>query len=187
MGIEHVWMDKADAKMEKTINVLKETLSTLRAGRANPHVLDKITVSYYGTPTPINQVGNIAVPEPRVLTISPWDASILKDVEKAIMASDLGINPSNDGKIIRLVFPEPTAERRQELVKKAKKMGEEAKIAIRSVRRDAIEHFKKDKKDSVITEDDLKDLEKEIQDKTDKFSKDIDKTISDKEKEIMEI
>jgi len=146
MQIKHEALEKAESKMDKTLSVLRKELVSIRAGRANAQLLDGIMVDYYGTPTPINQVGNIAAPEPRLLTISLWDASILHEVEKAIQASDLGINPANDGKVIRLAFPEITGEKRQELVKLAKKKTEEAKIAIRSIRRDANEVFKKDKK-----------------------------------------
>ena len=154
MQIKHEALEKAESKMDKTLSVLRKELVSIRAGRANAQLLDGIMVDYYGTPTPINQVGNIAAPEPRLLTISLWDASILHEVEKAIQASDLGINPANDGKVIRLAFPEITGEKRQELVKLAKKKTEEAKIAIRSIRRDANEVFKKDKKSSAVTEDD---------------------------------
>ena len=160
MQIKHEALEKAESKMDKTLSVLRKELVSIRAGRANAQLLDGIMVDYYGTPTPINQVGNIAAPEPRLLTISLWDASILHEVEKAIQASDLGINPANDGKVIRLAFPEITGEKRQELVKLAKKKTEEAKIAIRSIRRDANEVFKKDKKSSAVTEDDYEILER---------------------------
>ena len=179
--------DSAKERMGKTISVLKHEFSSLRAGRANAQVLDRVLVDYYGTPTPINQLGNIASPEPRLLTISVWDNKAIGAVEKAIQKSDIGINPSNDGKVIRLVFPELTEERRKELVKIVRKKGEEAKVAIRSIRRDAIEQIKKLKKDSEITEDDQKDLEEKAQKLTDDIIKDIDKIIADKEKEIMEV
>ena len=174
-------------RMHKTISVLKTELGGLRAGRANPQVLDRILVDYYGTPTPIQQLGNISTPEPRMLLISVWDNKAIPAVEKAIQKSDLGINPSNDGKLIRLVFPEVTEERRKEIVKNAKKKAEEAKVAIRAVRRDANEIFKKDKKSSAITEDDFNDLESEVQDLTDKTIKKIDEILAEKEKEIMEV
>jgi ribosome recycling factor len=174
-------------KMEKTISVLKNELSTLKAGRANPTILDRITVDYYGSPTPLNQLANIAAPEPRVLTISPWDPKEITNIEKAIQKSDLGINPSNDGKIIRLVIPQLTEERRKELVKVVKKLGEEAKIAIRNIRRDANDQLKKLKKDGKITEDELKKSEEEIQKITDKYIKEADKAVEVKEKEIMEV
>ena len=187
MQITHEAYLKAQDKMNKTIEALKRELAAIRAGRANPRLLDRIMVDYYGTPTPISQVGNISSPEPRLLVISLWDTSILKEVEKAIMKSDLGINPANDGKVIRLAFPEVTEERRKDLVKLAKKKTEETKVAARSIRRDANELLKKDKKDSVITEDDYNDLEKEIQKMTDDTIKKLDAILADKEKEIMEI
>ena len=170
-------VELAKEKMGKTISVLKQELSGLRAGRANAQVLDRITADYYGTPTPINQMGNISAPEPRLLVIAPYDPSALKEIEKALQKSDLGINPSNDGKVIRLVFPELTEERR----------GEEAKVAIRSIRRDANETIKKQKKNGDITEDDQKIMEEDAQKATDASIKDIDKIIADKEKEIMEV
>ncbi len=174
-------------KMGKTMNVLRDELASLRAGRANPRVLDRILVDYYGTPTPIQQLGNIASPEPRILQISVWDVKAIKEVEKAIQKSDLGINPTNDGKVIRLVFPELTEERRRELCKTVKKKAEESKIAVRSIRRDANDQIKKQEKSSEITEDDRKQLENEIQKLTDDFIKDIDTTAAAKEKEIMEV
>lgn len=180
-------VELAKEKMGKTISVLKQELSGLRAGRANAQVLDRITADYYGTPTPINQMGNISAPEPRLLVIAPYDPSALKEIEKALQKSDLGINPSNDGKVIRLVFPELTEERRRDLVKVVKKKGEEAKVAIRSIRRDANETIKKQKKNGDITEDDQKIMEEEAQKATDASIKDIDKIIADKEKEIMEV
>ena len=180
-------VELAKEKMGKTISVLKQDLGGLRAGRANAQVLDRITADYYGTPTPINQMGNISAPEPRLLVIAPYDPSALKEIEKAIQKSELGINPSNDGKVIRLVFPELTEERRRDLVKVGKKKGEEAKVAIRAIRRDANETIKKEKKNGDITEDDQKKMEEEAQKATDSFIKDIDKIIADKEKEIMEV
>ena len=177
----------AKERMGKTISVLKQELSSLRAGRANAQVLDRALVDYYGTPTPINQLGNIASPEPRLLTISVWDQKAIGAVEKAIQKSDLGIHPSNDGKLIRLVFPELTEERRKELVKVIRKKGEEAKIAIRSIRRDANEQIKKLRKNSEITEDDQKQHEEKSQKQTDETIKEIERIISEKEKEIMEV
>jgi len=174
-------------KMEKTLSVLKHELSTLKAGRANPSLLDRISVEYYGAATPLNQLANIAAPEPRVLTISPWDAKSIPLIEKAILKSDLGINPSNDGKMIRLVIPQLTEERRKDLVKVVKKLGEESKVAIRNIRRDANEHLKKLKKDGEITEDNLKKSEENIQKITDKFIKEADKAVEVKEKEILEV
>ncbi|MGE5630742.1 MAG: ribosome recycling factor [Caulobacteraceae bacterium] len=174
-------------KMDKTLTVLKHELSTLRAGRANPTILDRITVEYYGSETPLNQLANIAAPEPRVLTISPWDSKVLSNIEKAILKSDLGMNPSNDGKIIRLVVPQLTEERRKELVKVVKKLSEEAKVALRNIRRDANESLKKLKKDGDITEDELKKSEENTQKITDKYIKETDKVAEIKEKEIMEV
>lgn len=187
MFVEHEALDRAREKMDKTISVFKRDLAHIRAGRANPQLLDGVTVDYYGTPTPINQVGNVSAPEPRMLVVSVWDTSLIPEVEKAIMKANLGINPANDGKVIRLVMPELTEERRKELAKSIHKKGEEAKVAVRSIRRDAIDSFKKDKKASVITEDDLSDLEKEIQDATNNHTKSIDAIVADKEKEIMEV
>lgn len=180
-------MKNAEAKMEKAINVLKSDLSAIRAGRANPAILDKVTVEYYGVPTPLQQVGTIAVPEARTITIQPWDVSILKDIEKAILKSDVGITPNNDGKMLRLNFPPLTEERRKELVKGISKRGEAGKVAIRNIRRDALEGFKKQKKDGEITEDDLKDLETKMQKLTDKFISTVESIISAKEKEILEV
>ena len=177
----------AKEKMGKTVAVPVKELSSLRAGRASAQVLDRILVDYYGSPTPVNQVGNISSPEPRLLVITPYDPSVLNPLEKAIQKSDLGINPSNDGKCIRLVFPELTEERRKELVKAVRKKGEDSKVAIRSIRRDAIEQIKKQKKDGEVTEDDQKKLEEQAQKLTDSTIKDIDKIIADKEKEIMEV
>lgn len=180
-------IENAAERMDKTIAVLKRDLGTLRAGRANPQVLDRITVDYYGTPTPINQLGNISSPEPRMLMISLWDQKMISAVEKEIQKSDIGINPTNDGKFIRLIFPELTEERRKDLVKVIRKKGEEAKVAVRSIRRDMNEQIKKAKKDGEITEDDQKNLEDKAQKTTDSKIKDIDKVIADKEKEIMEV
>ena len=180
-------IETAKEKMAKTIAVLHRDLSSLRAGRANAQVLDRIMVDYYGTPTPVNQVGNISSPEARMLVITPYDPSVLNPLEKAIQKSDLGINPSNDGKCIRLIFPELTEERRKELAKTIQKKGEESKVAIRSIRRDAIEQIKKAQKDSEITEDDRKKLEDQAQKLTDSHIKDIDKIVSDKQKDIMEV
>ncbi len=176
-----------DLKMQKTIDVLADDLGAIRAGRANPAVLDKINVEYYGTMTPINQMAGVSVPEPRTLVIQPWDASALKMIEKAIMSSDLGINPTNDGKVIRLIFPQLTEERRKDLVKQVHKTGEDSKVAIRNIRRDAIDKFKDMKKKSEITEDDLKGIEKDIQDLTDKRVKEVDTMVAKKEKELSEI
>ena len=176
-----------EEKMSKTVSVLNSEYSSLRAGRASAAVLDKVKVDYYGTPTPVNQMAAISVAEARILTIQPWDTSTLHAIEKAIMASEIGINPQNDGRIIRLVFPQLTEERRRELSKDVKKMAEDSKVAIRSIRRDGIDKAKKMQKDSEITEDDLKIAEKKIQDITDKFTKEIDKLAEAKEKDIMEI
>lgn len=180
-------MTNAENKMNKAIAVLENDLASIRAGRANPAILDKITVEYYGAQTPIAQVGTISVPEARSLVIQPWDVSVLKEIEKAILASDIGITPNNDGKQIRLNFPPLTEERRKELSKGISKRGEEGKVAIRNIRRDALEQFKKQKKDGEITEDDLKNLEEKIQKMTDKFVKEIDTIIAAKTKEIMEV
>lgn len=176
-----------EEKMKKTIAALESDYSTIRAGRANPHVLDKIMVEYYGTPTPLNQVGNITVPEPRLLQIQPWDSSLLKAIEKAINMSELGINPNNDGKVIRLVFPELTEERRKELTKDVKKKAEASKVAIRNIRRDAMDAFKKMEKAKELTEDQLKDLEDDTQKLTDKFIADIDKKSDEKSKDILTV
>lgn len=174
-------------KMEKCLHSMEHEFSTIRAGRANPAVLDKVLVDYYGAPTPVNQLAAVSVTEARTLTIQPWDISVLHLVEKAIQASDIGINPTNDGKVIRLVFPQLTEDRRKELVKNIKKIGEEAKVTIRNVRRDTMEKVKADKKNGDITEDDLKDLEKEIQKVTDSFVEKVDEAVSKKEKEVMSI
>ena len=175
-----------DEKMKKTYDHLLADYQTIRAGRANPHVLDKIKVDYYGSPTPIQQVGNISVPEPRMIQIAPWEKSLIRDIEKAILASDIGITPNNDGSVIRLVFPELTEERRKELVKDVKKKGEEAKVAVRNIRRDANDSFKKLSKEEV-SEDEIKSLEDEIQKLTDKYVKDIDKAVEEKSKEILTV
>ncbi len=180
-------MKNAETRMDKAISALEHDLSTIRAGRANPAILDKVAVEYYGVPTPIQQVGTVAIPEARTITIQPWDVSILGDIEKAILKSDIGITPNNDGKMIRLNFPPLTEERRKDLVKGISKRGEESKVAIRNIRRDAIEGFKKQKKDGEITEDDLKELETKIQKMTDKYVASIDTIISAKEKEILEV
>ena len=178
---------KAEEKMNKSIARLEKEFASVRAGRANPAVLDKAMVDYYGAPTPINQMAAVSVAESRILMIQPWDISTLKLIEKAILTSDIGITPTNDGKVIRLVFPQPTEEKRKELCKEVKKLGEDTKVAIRSIRRDAIDDFKKMKKNSEITEDEQKDLENDVQKLTDKFCKNIDGMVSDKEKEIMSL
>lgn len=174
-----------EERMKKTISVYEDNLSEIRAGRANPAILNKLTVEYYGTATPINQVAGISVPEARLIVIQPWDGSVLKEIERAILASDIGITPNNDGKVIRLNFPELNEERRKELVKDIKKMGEEAKVAVRQVRRDGLDEFKKQQKDSLITEDDLKQAEDQVQKLTDKYVEEIDKLTEAKEKEVM--
>ena len=177
----------AKEKMGKTVAVLVKELSSLRAGRASAQVLDRILVDYYGSPTPVNQVGNISSPEPRLLVITPYDPSVLNPLEKAIQKSDLGINPSNDGKCIRLVFPELTEERRKDLIKQVRKYAEDAKVAVRNIRRDAVDTVKKAQKKGEMTEDDQKKAEKDIQDLTDKHVKKIDEMCAKKEKELMEI
>lgn len=176
-----------EKKMKRSLEILRQDLAAVRAGRANPAVLDKISVDYFGTATPVNQLASVSAPEPRILMIAPWDASSLKSIEKAIQSSDIGINPQNDGKVIRLAFPQLTEERRKELIKDVKKMGEDSKVSIRNVRRDGVDTFKKQKKNSDLTEDDLKDLEKELQDITDKYCKEADAEIAKKEKELSEI
>ncbi len=180
-------MNTAKEKMQKSCAAYERDMMGLRAGRANPQLLDRILVDYYGTPTPINQIGNVSSPEPRLLVISPWEAKMIPQVEKAIQKSDLGLNPSNDGKIIRLVFPELNEERRRDLTKIASRGAEETKVAIRNIRRDAVDQIKKLKKNSEITEDDQKDAEEEIQKLTDKAIKDVDAIYAKKEKEIMEV
>lgn len=178
---------KFEEKMTKTLSNLNEEYSTIRAGRANPHLLDKITVEYYGQPSSLQSVANISVPEARVIQIQPWESSLLKEIEKAILVSDLGLTPTNDGKMIRLVFPELTEERRKELVKDVKKRGENAKVAIRNVRRDANDMFKKQNKAGEISEDELKQAEDKIQKLTDKYVSEVDKTIESKSKEILTV
>lgn len=180
-------MVTADEKMNKTIHVLKTELSTMKAGRANPTILDRIEVEYYGSMMSINQVANVSAPEPRLLLIQPWEKTTLKAIEKAILKSDLGLNPNNDGSVIRLVIPELTEETRKNLVKQIKKCGEDAKVAIRAIRRDANDKIKALKKDGTISEDDTKKNEDDIQKKTDNYIKDIDKVVEAKEKEIMSI
>jgi len=192
INLRRSFMDKEiyrpiEEKMNKTIHVLRDNLSGIRAGRANQSILDKINIDYYGSPTPIAQVATVSVPEARVILIQPWEAKLVKDIEKEIQKSDIGINPNNDGKVIRLVFPALTEERRRDLTKVVKKEGEESKVAIRAIRRDSIEAMKAKKKNSEITEDDLKDAEKDIQTLTDKFITYIDQIIDAKDKEIMEV
>lgn len=174
-------------KMEKTLNNLNEEYAGIRAGRANPHLLDKLRVDYYGTPSPIQSVANVSVPEPRMIQIQPWEASMVKEIEKAIICSDIGINPTNDGKLIRLVFPELTEERRKELAKDIKKKGEEAKVAVRNIRRDAIDSIKKSGKEDGISEDEIKGLEDDAQKLTDKFVAKIDEAVEIKSKEILTV
>ena len=176
-----------DSKMLKTIDVVKANFASVRAGRANAGVLDRIMVEYYGTPTPLNQVAAISAPDPRTLTIQPWDATLMRAIEKAIQTSDLGINPQNDGRVIRLAFPQLTEERRNELTKQVHKYGEDGKVANRNIRREAMDAFKKAEKKSEITEDDLKKLEKELQDITDKRCKELDELTAKKEKELMAV
>ena len=177
----------SNERMNKAVEHLSYELVGLRAGRANPQLLERVTVDYYGTQTPLNQVGNISAPEPRMLVVAPWDPSIIKEIEKAIQASDLGINPMNDGKIIRLVIPELTQERRQQLVKSIHKLGEEAKVAVRAIRHDANKNLIQMEKDKELTEDDLKRDEKQVQKYTDEHTEKIDKMIKDKEKEVLEV
>ena len=179
-------IQKYEDKMKKTLGGFEAELATIRAGRANPHILDKLTVDYYGTPTPIQQVANVTVPEARMIQIQPWESSLIKKVEKAILASDLGLNPNNDGKVIRLVFPELTEERRKDLVKDVKKKGEAAKVAVRNIRRDANDAFKKLKKEDV-SEDEVKELEEKVQKLTDKYIKNGDAAVDVKAKEIMTV
>ena len=180
-------IEEAKSRMDKTIIALRKDFSTLRAGRANPQILDKITVDYYGTPTPLSGVANISVPEPRMLVIAPWEAKMITPIEKEIQKSDLGINPSNDGRVIRLIVPELNEERRKELSKQVKKAAEESRVAIRNIRRDAMEAFKKMKKDSEITEDDQKTAETKLQKIVDEYIKKLDDAAAEKEKEIMSI
>ena len=179
-------IQKYEEKMKKTLVSLEGELATIRAGRANPHILDKLTVDYYGAPTPLQQVANITVPEARMIQIQPWESSLIKGIEKAILTSDLGLNPSNDGKVIRLVFPELTEERRKELVKDVKKKGEGAKVAVRNIRRDANDAYKKLAKQDV-SEDEIKELEDKIQKSTDKYIKEVDSAVDAKSKEIMTV
>lgn len=179
--------DQVEAKMQKSIDNLQENFNAIRAGRANPHVLDKITVDYYGAPSPINAVANIQVPEARMITITPWDPSMLKEIEKAVQSSDLGINPANDGKMLRLVFPMLTEDRRKELVKQVKTYGEEAKVVIRNVRREYIDKMRASNKKKELTDDSLKEYEEKVQKITDKFIKSVDDSCAKKEKELMEI
>ena len=179
--------DDIKEKMEKTLNVFENNLAEIRAGRANPAILNKIKIDYYGVPTPISQVAGISVPEARLIVIQPWDASILKEIEKEILKADIGINPNNDGKVIRLNFPELNEERRKEIVKDIKRIAEDSKVAIRAIRRDGIEEFKKKQKDSEITEDELKVAEDEIQKITDKYVGEIDTLLANKEKEVMSV
>ena len=176
-----------EEKMGKSLANLEEEFAGIRAGRANPHVLDKLRVDYYGTPSPIQSVANVSVPEPRMIQIQPWEASMVKEIEKAIMCSDLGINPTNDGKVIRIVFPELTEERRKELAKDIKKKGENAKVAVRNIRRDAIDHFKKIGKEEDLSEDEIKDLEDTIQKLTDEYVAKVDKAVDAKSKEILTV
>ena len=174
-------------KMEKSLDNIYSEYTSIRAGRANPHILDKITVDYYGTPTPLQQVGNISVPEARMIVIQPWEASILKDIEKALLMSDLGLTPTNDGKMIRLVFPELTEERRKELVKDVKKKGENAKVAVRNIRRDAMDAIKKKGKEDGISEDEIKEYQDDVQKSTDKYVAKIDAAVEEKSKEILTV
>ncbi len=178
-------MTKCKEKMDKAVHALDEEYKSIRAGRANPAILNKVQVDYYGVPTPINQMAAVSVPDARTILIAPWDASTLKEIEKAILASDVGITPNNDGKSIRLNFPPLTEERRKDIVKEVKKYAEECKVSVRSIRRDILEKYKAQKKNGEITEDDLKTSEKSVQDETDKFCKEVDKICADKEKEIM--
>ncbi len=180
-------LNRAEERMQRRINHLNDEYKTIRAGRANPSILDKVTVDYYGTPTPINQVANVSVPEARMITIQPWDGSMLGAINKAIQTSEIGINPQNDGKVIRLNFPPLTEDRRKEIVKDVSKIAEGSKVQIRNVRRDAIDDLKKLKKNGDLTEDDLKDGEKDVQKLTDKFIKEADSICSAKQKEIMEL
>ena len=180
-------LNTAKEKMNKSCAVYQRDMQTLRAGRANPQLLDRITVDYYGTPPPLNQIGNVTIPEARMMVIKPWEKTMLKAIEKAIQTSDLGLNPNNDGEVIRLIFPELNAERRKDLTKQVKKGAEDAKVAVRSIRRDAIEQVKKLKKDSLITEDDQRKAEEDAQKLTDKAIKDVDAICAAKEKEIMEV
>ena len=180
-------LNQYDEKMSKSVDALVAEYSSIRAGRANPHILDKLKVDYYGTPTPFQQVANISVPEARMLQIQPWEASLIKEIEKAILNSDLGLVPNNDGKVVRIIFPELTEDRRKELVKDIKKKAENAKVAVRNIRRDANDAFKKQSKANEISEDEAKQLEAEIQKLTDKYVAEIDDTMESKSKEIMTV
>lgn len=180
-------LQQYETKMQKTMENLKEEYNGIRAGRANPHILDKIMVEYYGVPTALQQVANVSVPEPRMIQIQPWEPSLVREIEKAILTSDVGINPTNDGKVIRLVFPELTEERRKDLAKDVKKKGENAKVAIRNIRRDANDAFKKYGKEADVSEDEVKELEEEVQKLTDSFIAKIDKAVEEKTKEIMTV
>ena len=177
----------AEVKMQKSVEAVKADFSSVRAGRANASVLDRVQVEYYGSPTPLNQVASISSPDPRQLVIQPWDSSLLREIEKAILTSELGINPQNDGKVIRLTFPQLTEERRKELIKQVRKYGEGGKVAVRNIRRDVMDKIKAAKKKSEITEDDAKDIEKKLQDATDKFIKVLDGETAEKEKELMSV
>ncbi len=179
--------DEMKSKMEKTLHVLKDELSSVRAGRANPHILDRVMVSYYGTDTPLKQMANISAPEPRLIQVQPYDVSVIGDIEKAIQMADLGVNPSNDGKLIRIAMPILTEERRKELVKMVKRMAEDSKVALRNERRHAIDALKKMNKDNQLTEDDLMRAEKEVQDTIDDFTKQVDQALEEKEQDIMEV
>ena len=180
-------IQKYEEKMKKTLGSLEAELTTIRAGRANPHILDKLTVDYYGSPTPIQQVANITVPEARMIQIQPWESSLIKGIEKAILTSDLGLNPSDDGRVIRLVFPELTEDRRKDLVKDVKKTGDAAKVAVRNIRLDANDAYKKLKKEEDVSEDEIKELEDKVQKLTDKYIKDVDAAVEAKGKEIMTV
>ncbi len=180
-------LEPYESKMQKTMNNLSDEFNGVRAGRANPRILDRITVNYYGAPTPLQQVANVSVPEPRMIQIQPWEPSLVRDIEKAILTSDIGINPTNDGKMIRLVFPELTEERRKDLAKDVKKYGENAKVAIRNIRREAIDAFKKLSKSADISEDEIKDLEDDTQKLTDRYIKEVDSAVEKKTKEIMTV
>lgn len=176
-----------EEKMSKSLDSLKEEFSSIRAGRANPHILDKIKVDYYGAPTSLQQVANISVPEARMIQIQPWESSLIKEIEKMILVSDIGITPTNDGKVIRLIFPELTEDRRKEIVKDIKKKGENAKVAVRNIRRDANDFFKKQNKDNLISEDEYKNIEEDVQKLTDKYIAEIDKAVEAKSKEILTV
>ena len=181
------FVKEAEVKMQKSVEAVKADFSSVRAGRANAYVLDRVQVEYYGSPTPLNQVASISSPDPRQLVIQPWDSSLLREIEKAILTSELGINPQNDGKVIRLTFPQLTEERRKELIKQVRKYAEGGKVAIRKIRRDVMDKIKAAKKKSEITEDDAKDIEKKLQDATDKFIKVLDGETAEKEKELMSV